>query len=108
MHWRIVHYPDSLYVDPFEINLILKDCVLKNNRKTAEKIFNGENKTVCSWVICESIDLQKTNNFDRKKYDRIFYNPKKFPYWVDENENILDGKTYSEIRSVGKSLYAMK
>jgi hypothetical protein len=108
MHWQIVSYPNAIYLNPFQSNLILKDCTLKNNKKISERIFNGENKTVCSWITCESVDFVLNSNFDKRDYTRIFYNPRKAPYWTDVDENDIDGTRFDFIRSIGKDLYAIR
>jgi hypothetical protein len=106
-NWQISRYPEVLYLNPFESNLILKDCTLKNNKKIAEKIYNGENKSVCSWILCKETDLVLNSNFDKKLYKRIFYNPRKAPYWTDIDGNDLDGYQCQIVRSVGKDLYCI-
>jgi len=72
---------------------------LHNNRKVAEKINEGENKTVCSWIASENgltginepvlmhaeADLQSAN------YISIYYNPRELPFWHTANGIDLDG-----------------
>ena len=106
-NWQVIDYPKISYYNPFEHNLILKDCVLKNQRKTAEKIFNGANKTVCSWIVFKELTTVINSNFDKKKYKKIFYNPKKNPYWTDDEGNAIDNSRFKEIRSINKELYAL-
>ena len=71
MKWKIQSKSGVEYHYPADVQLIMKGCQLKNNRKTAEKIFNGENKDVCAWVLCDSIDI-KFDNFENAKivYDK--------------------------------------
>jgi|LakMenEpi03Aug12_release.lakeMendotaPanAssembly.Ray.scaffolds.fasta_scaffold61293_2 hypothetical protein len=117
-HWQIVEFPNVKYFDPNENNLILTNCLLKNNKNVAEKIYKGENKTVCAWILCEKVDIVLNSNFNKKKYKKISYNPKKFPYWINLSENELlqtfddnrsiDNYKFSEIRSIGKTLYAIE
>ena len=107
MHWQISNYPNVLYLNPFESNLILKECTLKNNRKIADQIYNGENKKVCSWILCKEIDMVLNSNFSKQEYKRIFYNPKRSPYWTDIDGNNLDGSQCQIIRSIGKDLYCI-
>lgn len=116
MHWQIVDFPNVKYFDSNENNLILTNCILKNNRSVAEKIHKGQNKTVCAWILCEKYDVVLNSNFDKKKYNKISYNPKKVPCWIYLNENkilktfedhqSIDNYKFSEIRSIGKTLYA--
>ena len=41
---------DTSYYDPEQYQLVLYDCVLKNQKTTAKKINCGANKTVCAWI----------------------------------------------------------
>ena len=56
MKWKCV-FPDGTieYLSPDEVTLIMSRCKLSNNAKQAEKIFQGENKTVCAWILCEEM-----------------------------------------------------
>ena len=58
MKWKI-SYPDGNieYHIPTDVQLIMKKCELKNNRNVASKIFNGANKEVCAWILCEEIEI---------------------------------------------------
>lgn len=106
MKWKI-GYPngDVEYLEPSEYNLILYKCILKNYKKTAYKIFNGGNKTVCSWILCESIDIIKTkNNSDNINVGNIIsYNPRVKPYWVYDNKD-SDGMVFDQIHSYDRIL----
>ena len=106
MKWKIV-YPSGVveYHSPSSVQLVMKDCKLKNNPKIALKIFEGSNKDVCSWVICKDIQV-KFGNFDScdSQENRITYNPKKAPNWVFGGEN-ADGKEFQQITSLDYGLY---
>ena len=72
MKWKIEGPLGVEYHHPDQVQLVLAKCKIKNNKKTAQKIFDGVHKTVCAWVLCESIsinyldsalwNLQTTNN----------------------------------------------
>ena len=58
MKWKVTYGDKAAsYYEPTLFNLRMKNCVLKNNKTTATKIFNGENKTVCAWITCNEIDI---------------------------------------------------
>ena len=112
MKWKI-QYPSGAveYCDPATSHIILKGCTLKNNRKTAEKIMNGQHKTVCAWILCKDIQVKYNvrqwfgndpNNI------RLFYNPRVNPFWVLGKETPADNFKFSEIGTVGKQLYVTK
>jgi hypothetical protein len=112
MKWKI-EYPSGQvsYYSPVSIQLIMKDCQLKNGRKTAMKIFNGENKTVCAWVLCEDITVRYSGfeQFDDMELPRLKYNPRKLPFWVmDDSEAPLDGSRFEEIATVDYKLFVTK
>lgn len=112
MKWKI-EYPSGQvsYYYPTEIQLILKNCTLKNGRKTAMKIFNGENKTVCAWVLCEDITVRYSGfeQFDELGLNRLKYNPKNLPFWtVDDGKRTHDGYKFEEIGTVDSKLFITK
>jgi hypothetical protein len=112
MKWKI-EYPSGQvsYYSPTSIQLILKGCTLKNGRKTAIKIFNGENKSVCAWVLCEDIQVcyGSLKSFDDMELNRLKYNPKKLPFWtMNDDEQSMDGQKFEEIGSVDNKLYITK
>lgn len=91
MKWK-VEYPNKTveYYDPEQVQLILTNAQLRNYKKVAEKIYNGANKSVCAWVLCDSVEI-KTTDFKElnDSFDRIKYNPRIKPNWII-NEEIAD------------------
>lgn len=107
MKWKIWSKSGVEYHRPCEVQLIMKGCQLKNSRKTAEKIFNGMNKDVCAWVVCDSIDI-KFDNFEKVWFkDKLSYNPRKQPYWVF-NSFEADNDKFAKIVSCDYGLYGTK
>lgn len=107
MKWK-VEYPDKRveYFHPTEVQLVMTGCKMKNHRKTAQKIFEGANKTVCAWVLCESIRI-RTEGFNPDNESRIRYNPRVQPNWV-LNGRVVDGEDFDEIFSVDYGLYVQQ
>ena len=105
MKWKIV-YPDSTieYLSPDEVSLIMMKCKLSNNAKQAEKIFQGESKTVCAWVLCEEMKITGVPQKDIIETSRLRYNPRIKPCW-DYQEVNSDGKEFDRIESRGNRLY---
>jgi hypothetical protein len=100
--------PDQFF-DPLEVTIILKNCKLVNNKKTAEKIFNGKNKSVCAWVSCSEVDVMAYSSvvkWGSVSLREISYNPKIAPNWVIDNRD-ADNENIDVIISCGKSLHIL-
>ena len=107
LKWKVESKSGVEYYYPTEVQLILHNCVLKNNRKMAEKIFNGMNKNVCAWIVCDSITI-KHENFNKVWVkDRLTYNPRKQPYWVYNNFEV-DNDRFDEITTIDYQLFVTK
>ena len=109
MKWK-VEYPNKTveYYDPEQVQLILTNAQLRNYKKVAEKIYNGANKSVCAWVLCDSVEI-KTTDFKElnDSFDRIKYNPRIKPNWTI-NEEIADNEFMELIISENNKLYKVK
>lgn len=104
MKWKIT-YPDKTfeYRVPEEVELIMKNCFLRNQKGTADKIFKGSNKTVCAWIECDEITINPLNmgiNSDQ----RLSYNPRVKPYWTLNGENV-DSETFELIITHQRKIY---
>ena len=104
MKWKIT-YGDktTLYYEPAQFNLRMKNCVLKNNKSTATKIFNGENKTVCAWVVCNEIDITPFKDIELSN-KTISFNPRVTPNWVSDGVNV-DNESFNELYTIGNKIY---
>lgn len=106
MKWK-VEYPDGnvMYYPPTDIQIIMRDCILKNQKKTAEKIHKGANKSVCAWVLCKELEL-RAENFIQNESTRVRFNPKVQPNWLVNGE-MSDGKKLNTIYSIDYRLYTV-
>ena len=108
MKWK-VQYPNGVveYYTPSEVQLVMKGCQLRNHKGVAKKIFEGGEKVVCAWVLCDSIEII-TEDF--KHYDilsrKLKYNPRVKPNWLLEHE-IVDNHYFDAIGSVDFGLYKL-
>jgi hypothetical protein len=108
MHWQVRIGDAVSYYDPSQVRLTMTNARLVNHASTAKKIFEGQNKSVCSWVACESLEVMHKDDAPLTlTYEkcRVFYNPKRQPNWTDINGNILDGTTHKTIVSIENRLY---
>jgi len=106
MKWKIQH-PDGTieYHSPTDVQLVMHECILKNYRKTAQKIYDGGEKVVCAWVLCKSLAIKKEAFIQADAHgERIRYNPRVTPHWILDGENV-DGMSVDKLVSVDFSLY---
>jgi hypothetical protein len=110
MKWKI-QYPSGTveYASPTSTQIVMKGCTLKNSRKTAEKIFSGEHKTVCAWILCDNIEVKYDafKSYEDTFLSRAQYNPRVKPYWTIKGSN-SDNLNLGEITTDGKVLYITK
>jgi hypothetical protein len=102
--WKI-EYPNSelKYLNPDEVNLIMEGCLLKNYKKTAQRIYEGANKTVCSWIICDNVIINSPKPHLGGK--SVSYNPRIRPHWVYDGDD-ADNFTFSTLISNGREIYS--
>jgi hypothetical protein len=106
MKWK-VQYPNGVveYYKPTEIQLLMKGCQLRNHKGVAKKIFDGGEKVVCAWVLCDEITIIDHTFMQCDKIcDKIKYNPRVQPNWVLNGE-VVDNKFITTIMSVDFGLY---
>ena len=109
MKWQITDLSVNkiTYVDPELYNLSMFNTQLKNSKTTASKINAGSNKTVCAWIVCETIvvtDASKTNNGVLKQFDQIRYNPRVKPFWT-LNGSDVDGERFKTLETLGRNIF---
>jgi hypothetical protein len=110
MKWKI-EYPNKVveYYEPSEVQLVMLGCQLKNHKTTAKKIHDGAHKTVCAWVMCDSVHIiriVKDYFIIDDGYCRVSYNPRVSPYWVNDNGDNIDGTKYRFLISNDRKLFA--
>lgn len=105
MKWRVIDSDGIVtYYNPCDVQLIMKGCTLRNNKKVATKIYNGEStKVVCAWILCDEIEIRRSDFIKESDY-KIKYNPKLAPHWMFLGEDI-DDKNVSYIYSVDFKLH---
>ena len=103
MKWKVEVDGRSEYYSPEEHNLLLFGCQLKNSRKTAEKIHQGANKSVCAWILCDWFALAQ-NCVLPEATMRLTYNPRVRPNWMAGAE-VADDQQFEHIWSDGRKLF---
>lgn len=105
MKWRVLH-PDGTveYLDPSEVQLVMIGCTFKNSKRAAQKIFEGANKTVCAWVLCDELRVEEPMSFSDNQDIQASYNPRVAPNWrISEND--IDGRNTPLLHTIGKNIY---
>ena len=104
MKWQVRVREDVIYYDPHEVSLHMIGCKLRNHRGTAEKILNGENKTVCAWVECESVQVLPPSPA-KSPINPVRYNPRKFPHWFNLALEDIDNHTFEALATDSRLIY---
>ena len=104
MKWKVINSDGTTtYYSPCDVQMIMRGCTLKNNRKLSEKIFNGTStKNVCGWILCKSIEIRHSD-FIKESDFKIRFNPKIAPFWMFMGDDV-DNKELSYIVSVDYKL----
>lgn len=104
MKWK-VEYPNGnvMYYHPTDFQLVMGNCILKNRKSTAQKIFRGDNKSVCAWILCDTFEL-RVDNFIQEQLSQVRFNPRIQPNWLVDGLNSDDRKLNS-IHSIGYHLF---
>ena len=114
MHWQIKDMETGHveYVNPEHDCIVMTNCILKNQPKTAKKIFLGEDKTVCAWIECRVWYLQSINFIreylaEATSVEHIRYNPKVTPHWhfMSHPKANMDDSAFSLLMTVNRKVY---
>lgn len=102
-HWQVRGPNGVEYHDPAEFSLILRGCVLKNNRRVAERVLSSQKRDVCGYLFCDSVERV---DGVLPPYGRVVhFDPKIAPYWTVEGlEGPQDGLQISILVSSGRRL----
>ena len=106
MKWK-VQYPDGKveYHSPTDVQLVMHLCHLKNQKKTAQKIFDGGEKVVCAWVLAKELTIIKSGFVQADRTgERVSYNPRVTPHWMLNGENV-DGLPVDTLVTVDYGIY---
>ena len=105
MKWQVRHGKEVRYFEPEDFDLRIANCILKNKPSDAERIYTGENKRVCAWINCESVEVYDSRESSCPLKNCVRYNPRVAPYWSDSDGNNIDNQSFDVICSVDRSLF---
>jgi hypothetical protein len=101
MKWKIEHSEGVVYLEPSEVNLKMTNARLRNQKTTANKINQGANKSVCSWILCDEVQITKLQYFG----EQLRYNPRVNPFWMNEDGDNIDNTTHEVLYTNNKNIY---
>ena len=105
MKWRVLRPDGSVeFLDPNEVQLVMIGCTFKNSKKAAQKIFEGANKTVCAWVLCDELRVERPLEFSDNQDIQAAYNPRVAPNWRIAETDVDDRNT-PVLHTIGKNIY---
>ena len=105
MKWQVTNQltGNAFYLSPECVNLSMNGCKLVNRQASANKIFNGDNKSVVAWILCNNYEIS-SGSFRVGKLP-LSYNPRICPHWI-LGGMIADNETITTIVTSGRSLSA--
>jgi hypothetical protein len=107
--WK-VSYPDGevKYLEPTNVVLYMENCKLVNHKGTAQKIYDGSNKTVCAWIEADNVVVDYDSLEDNiPSGDGVSYNPRVTPNWVMNGENV-DKQVVGNLITKDRAVYTNK
>tara|TARA_Y100000592_G_scaffold79405_1_gene125214 strand:+ start:116 stop:448 length:333 start_codon:yes stop_codon:yes gene_type:complete len=109
MKWQVFDKQENTkdYFDPDSKSIFMKNCELGNHPTTAQKIYDGENKTVCAWVSCDDYQVWDNDRFtlSTNAMTHYKYNPKKNPHWFTDNHDNRDGLKLDTMITQKRAVY---
>jgi len=103
LKWKVTAPNDGVnYYDPKDVCLYMENCKLVNQQGTAQKIYDGANKTVCAWIECETIIIFEPLLI--AKGIKVTFNPRVQPNWVCDGE-IVDKGRYETLYTFENGVY---
>lgn len=101
--WQVRCGDDVQYYDPEDCILEMHNAVLRNQRGTAERILEGENKTVCAWVECDHVVVKPRGVHTLPAVQEFFhFNPKRRAHWFNTKREDVDNTKHKLLATFGR------
>jgi hypothetical protein len=110
-HWRIKDLINKTveYCNPEFFTIQMYDCVLTNNKGTAEKVFATQRRDVCGFVRCKKFKILQKCAIQTDCLGELLYDPKVTPFWRKNNEeNSFDNSKYKELITKGRRIFIVE
>lgn len=108
MHWQRRHKDKGVeYINPEGYGATYVNVKLANRKSTAQKIHDGENKTVCAWVEFDYSWGRVPKGEYPNDLIELYYNPRNKPYWTSDlfDDIDLDGISFKYLVVEGRKLF---
>jgi len=105
--WRVedMKHKTVCFYDPDHVTLVLTDCVLRNGKKTALKIFNGATKRVCAYIKCEEVNIFYSEQIKILPKEEYKFSPKRKPYWTESYGCDCDNTKVDLLYTKGRGIF---
>jgi len=98
---------EKLHYDPSVCQMTIYNGTLYNKRESAEKIYRGSCKFVCSWIECVTVitNYEFESMLSVTGLEEVMYNPRKSPHWTNKKGENLDDTKYNSLITKGNRIY---
>ena len=104
--WQIRFGQVPVYHDPAKDGLVMYNCILKNERGKAKRVFATQKRDVCGYVRCSDYTSVPYDSINVEGLTELMYDPKIAPYWRSSNgPDNYDSHTYPTLVTVGRRIY---
>jgi hypothetical protein len=104
--WQIKSDDVPTYHNPADGMLVLYGCILKNERRKAERVFASQKRDVCGYVRCRDYASVPHDSINVVGLKELMYDPKIAPYWrCSGSPDIYDNITYPTLVTVGRRIF---
>jgi len=94
------------YFDPASFTIMANGVRLVNSKNTAAKIHQGANKTVCAYVLCNSLAAVNKGTFSEiGRGEQLSYNPKVRPHWAGADGSDIDDQSYDRVITTDRRIF---
>jgi hypothetical protein len=91
--------------------VFLYDCVLRNRKAVAQRIYEGAAKNTCAWIYASEYSVcpeREAGNIRLDSLTPLFYNPREAPFWTDVKGKNIDNSEFKRIVLFEGDVYAVE
>jgi hypothetical protein len=104
--WQIKFGRVAEYHNPALSAIVMYGCILKNERRKAERVFASQKRDVCGYVRCRNYTTISYDSVNVEGHQELMYDPKIAPYWrCSGSPDIYDNLTYPTLITVGRRIF---
>jgi len=104
--WQIKFGQVPVYHDPAKDGLVMYNCILKNEKRKAQRVFASQKRDVCGYIRCTDYTSVPYDSYNVEGWKELMYDPKIAPYWrCSDGPNNYDNLTYYTLVTVGRRVF---